>query len=86
MPADVDRVVLRVVAEADWNDVWLAVRTDGRETPEPLPGQVRDLGRGERAQGGGTGEYGVGVSTRSSIRPTRSRCAAFVTRLISFHS
>ena len=50
MPADVDRVVLRVVAEADRNDVRLTRWADRRETAEPLSGEVGDLGVRERAQ------------------------------------
>src|SRR5438067_8819308 len=42
---DVDRVVLAVIREADWDDVGRAVAPDRRQSPQPplAAGQVADL-------------------------------------------
>jgi hypothetical protein len=50
MSADVDRVVLRVVAKRQRNDVRLIFRADGRQPAQALAVQVFDLVRGKYAQ------------------------------------
>jgi hypothetical protein len=43
MSADVDRVLLRVVAKSQWNDVRLTVWSGGGKPAQTLAVQVQDL-------------------------------------------